>query len=240
MKISGIYKIVNKINKKCYMGASTNIKSRWYSHTYELKSHTHDNIHLQRAWDKYGKENFEFLIIEEIPKEQLTRKDQYYLNLCKDNPTLYYNLVYESGGFLDRSGKNNGFYGKTHTEATREKISKTHKGKKLTDKQKQKISINSNPWNKGGHLSEEIKQKISISKLGKCLSENTKRKISLTLLKTGCLRKKDVYEFKNNITNSIFCGTQYDFIKKYNLCQSNVSRLISKERPSHKNWVLID
>ena len=51
------------------------------------------------------------------------------------------------------SGDNNHFYGKTHSEETKEKISKSNKGKIA--------------WNKGKPLSEETKEKISKSNKGK-------------------------------------------------------------------------
>ena len=182
MKISGIYKIINKVNNKCYIGASNNIYHRWYVHKYELNSKTHDNIHLQRAWGKYGEKNFEFQIIENVCENILAQKEQEYLNICKSNPILYYNLVYEAGGFLDRKGKNNGFYGKHHTEKTKRKISKIHKGKKLTNEQKLKISKNNARFMLGKHHSTETKLKMRKSKIGKKMSENSKKKLSKTLL----------------------------------------------------------
>lgn len=43
--------------------------------------------------------------------------------------------------FGDQSGKNHYMYGKKHSEKTKEKISKSHKGKKLTDEHKEYIII---------------------------------------------------------------------------------------------------
>ena len=34
---SGIYKIVNKVTSKFYIGSSVNFKRRWYMHKFELK-----------------------------------------------------------------------------------------------------------------------------------------------------------------------------------------------------------
>lgn len=68
------------------------------------------------------------------------------------------------------SGKNNGMYGKHHTEETKRKYSEDRKGRKA--------------WNKGLHYitgykhTEEIKQKISKAHLGKKLSEEHKKKLS--------------------------------------------------------------
>lgn len=238
MRISGIYKIVNRINGKSYIGSSVNITFRWYVHKYELNSQIHDNIHLQRAWNKYGKENFNFEIIEEVPQNELLKKEQKYLNECKSNPRLYYNEVYEAGGFIDRKGINNGFYGKTHTKEVREKISKVHKGKIVPKEVKKKISENNARYWKGKHISEETKKKISIGNTGKIRTNEEKEKLKSVMLENRYNISAKNYSFTNRVTNEIYNGTQYDFRKKYNLKQYNVSRLVNKIRPSHKNWIL--
>ena len=63
MKTSGIYKIVNKINGKYYVGSSKNIPVRWSDHKETLNKSSHYNVHLQRSWKKYGNHNFEFVIV---------------------------------------------------------------------------------------------------------------------------------------------------------------------------------
>ena len=65
--ISGIYKIVNIKNGKMYIGSSKNIKRRWSVHKSALKNNRHHSTYLQRAWNKYGKENFVYEVIKEIP-----------------------------------------------------------------------------------------------------------------------------------------------------------------------------
>ena len=66
--ISGIYKIINKVNDKYYVGSSQNIMGlhgRCYDQIRKLNLNQHSNPHLQSAWNKYGKINFVFLIIED-------------------------------------------------------------------------------------------------------------------------------------------------------------------------------
>ena len=61
---SGIYKWVNLVNKKIYVGSSIYLSDRKYSHLICLKKNCHQNIHLQSAFNKYGEQNFKFEIIE--------------------------------------------------------------------------------------------------------------------------------------------------------------------------------
>lgn len=60
----GIYIITNTINNKVYIGRSKDIDSRFSSHKCNLRNNNHINEHLQRAWNKYGEENFKFEILE--------------------------------------------------------------------------------------------------------------------------------------------------------------------------------
>lgn len=89
---AGIYKIINKINKKYYVGSSQNIEHRWIIHRSHLNTQEHINIFLQRAWNKYGADNFEIQIIENCDgytRDQIFMVEQKYLNSL-DNMT--YNL----------------------------------------------------------------------------------------------------------------------------------------------------
>ena len=64
LKKCEVYKITNKINGKFYIGSSINITDRELRHKSDLSCGTHHSKHLQRAYDKYGKENFKFEILE--------------------------------------------------------------------------------------------------------------------------------------------------------------------------------
>lgn len=79
--ISGVYKILNLVNDKFYIGSSKNIYERWDSHKKELRHNCHYNGHLQNAWNKYGEDNFQFIILEKCePEQRLEREDWYIKN----------------------------------------------------------------------------------------------------------------------------------------------------------------
>lgn len=63
---SGIYKITNKLNNKCYIGKSNNIENRFNYHKNNYKCDKEWNKTLYKAFRKYGIENFNFEIIENI------------------------------------------------------------------------------------------------------------------------------------------------------------------------------
>lgn len=76
----GIYRIKNLINNNCYYGSSKDIEKRWKRHKNELNKNKHHNIHLQRAWNKYGNYSFVFEVIEECKVNELLLSEQKYLD----------------------------------------------------------------------------------------------------------------------------------------------------------------
>ena len=82
-KIIGVYQITVKGSiDYIYVGHSINCKQRYHSHKVKLRQNKHSNPILQRLWNKYGIQKFEFKIVERnIPKEQLHIVEQKYIDL---------------------------------------------------------------------------------------------------------------------------------------------------------------
>lgn len=92
-KICGVYKIVNKVNGKLYIGSSKDIYTRWKQHRDKLEKGVHGNTHLQNAWNKYKSDSFEFEVIEECSPEIQFEKEQYYLDTLNPFDEHGYNIV---------------------------------------------------------------------------------------------------------------------------------------------------
>ena len=77
----GIYSITNKINGKMYIGQTINdFEKRWGEHKRELRKNIHCNDKLQRAWNKYGEESFEFEVVHICDElDNLNRLEVYYI-----------------------------------------------------------------------------------------------------------------------------------------------------------------
>ena len=92
----GIYKIVNNINGKVYIGQSVNIKSRWSehkSHAFSPERHSY-NYPIYRAIRKYGLKNFSFEIIELCDKTILNEREQFWIKYYNSIDRNYgYNLI---------------------------------------------------------------------------------------------------------------------------------------------------
>ena len=81
--ICGIYQIINKINKKYYIGSSKNLYNRLHEHFHNLRNNKGHNKHLQNAWNKYSENNFTYNILEFCSEEIRFDREQYYINFLK-------------------------------------------------------------------------------------------------------------------------------------------------------------
>lgn len=90
---SGIYCIINLTNNKRYIGSAVDLKERAQQHYNELQSNKHFNIHLQRAWNLRGENNFSIIILKEY-KSRFKKDSKNYLKLLKEED--YYINLYDS------------------------------------------------------------------------------------------------------------------------------------------------
>ena len=157
---TGIYKIINIENKKVYVGSSVNLKSRKYEHYRNLKNNKHCNTYLQRAYNKYGKDNFKWEVLEYVEynedksmlKKNLLEREQHWIN------------------FLDVCDRKKGYNILTNAGS--------NLGMKVSEetKNKMRVFMSGNKYSLGNILSEDTKRMISENHS----RHNIKRVVNLT------------------------------------------------------------
>jgi len=163
MENIGVYKITNIINNKCYIGSSKTIKKRWYEHKRQLRKNQHHSKALQRAFNKYGENNFVFEILELCEPNELLIIEQKYFDLIKPEY-----IILKTAGRFD---------GYKHTEETKKLLSEISKNQvRVPCAEETKIKIGD--ANRNRVFSDEHKEKLSNARKGKKLSEEQKKKIS--------------------------------------------------------------
>ena len=84
--ICGIYKITCLLNKKIYIGKSTDIGKRWSEHIKSfLEIGTIAKTQLYTEMKKFGAENFTFEVLEEVDKDNLFVKESYWISFFQTN-----------------------------------------------------------------------------------------------------------------------------------------------------------
>ena len=183
---TGIYKIVNQINGKIYVGSALDMLDRWNRHKNQLKSKKHHSKKLQRSYNKHGADNFKYETIEECEKDKLIEKEQYYIDLF-DSYNNGYNCCPKAGSPL----------GVKHTDEARKNMSNSQKGKSGN--------------RKGKKHSQESKNKIKEARKRQVFSKETGKKMSKS--RTGIFegRKNPAY----NPTPVLQYDLKNNFIKEW-------------------------
>lgn len=171
-QICGIYIIKNIINDKVYIGQSVDIYHRWMQHKADLRNGHHHNEHLQRAWNKYGEENFEFRVLTECDESELNNFEKLFIEEYKSHDGCYgYNLTIGGDGCVGLSQESiekmrKSLTGKHLPEDTRKKISEANKGKKKpprSDEHRRNLGKSlkgKKAWNKGVKMDDDFKEKM--------------------------------------------------------------------------------
>jgi len=168
-----IYIILNKINNKIYVGKTKNPKERWQKHLSSARTGIGYFL-IHRALNKYGINNFDFTIIEEVNTEEdaFIREifwiAHYKSNIIKYGDTFGYNLT--DGG--------EGASGHLHSAESKQKMSEASFGKPKSKEHKNALAA----AHLGKILTNEHKENIGLAGLGKKRSEESKQNYSKSKL----------------------------------------------------------
>jgi group I intron endonuclease len=199
---TGVYCILNRVTRKRYVGsAAYSFANRWKTHRKQLRSGCHHSVLLQRAWDKYGEDAFDFLVIQRCVPSCCLAVEQRWMDLLRSSdPGRGFNVSPTAGSRLGNKQSPEAIakisaanLGKVVSSETRAKTSAAlkgkrksaehvaksaaaHRGRKHSEEHKRKIAA----AGRGRTHSLDTKAKIGAAHRGKVLSEETRRKISET------------------------------------------------------------
>ena len=160
---SAIYAIVNNVTCDMYVGSAVVVTRRWATHRRDLAKQCHYNSRLQRAYDKYGKEAFDWEIVQIVgDKNKLITQEQFWID--------FFAPIYNGRPIA------NSPLGTKHSDATRAKMSAAAKKRVFSAEHKQNIS----KAKKGVAISDTQKEQIRLALTGRKLSAETCAKISAT------------------------------------------------------------
>ena len=119
------------------MGKTHNPEGRRKAHLYITSGNTATNKYLiHKAIDKYGKDNFTFQIIEEFEYEKdALEAEKFWIEFFRTDINRFGN---DCGYNLTAGG--DGVSGRKHTQETKDKVSKTNKGRKFSTETRKRMS----------------------------------------------------------------------------------------------------
>ena len=230
--MSGIYRITCKTNSKYYIGQAKKLSQREATHFSCLKHNKHDNRYLQNCYNKYGKEDLTFEILEYCEIYDLDSTEQGYLDkhfgaaLCMNlSPTVKTTKGVFPGQdtrlkmTVAHTGINNSFFGKHHSEESKRKMSVSHK---------LNYELGKPHGRQGKETTESTKQKLRQVNLGKKLSTETKEKIGIHF-------QKD-YVFLNPKQELVRLTNLSKFCIENNLSNSYMTKVHKGTMKQHKGW----
>ena len=156
MPVGYIYRIDNLENGKFYIGQTIQtLQRRWNDHVSDTNNLSDDMV-IHLAMRKYGVNMFTMEPIHTVEcetkielKKQLNELEIQVIEQLRPEYNIAKGGLGHTGVIVRRFGADNHFYGKTHSEETRQRISQNNKGRFL-----------------GIKLSEETKRKMSECKKG--------------------------------------------------------------------------
>lgn len=173
----GIYGIINKINGKVYVGQTgERFLRRYWHHQWKLRDNSHDNMYLQNAWNKYGEDNFDYVVLEVVEDSSLLDELEIkYIDYYKKK-NLSYNMLLGGGGRRGFKMSENAkriiaeknrqhMLGTKHSEATKKKMSETRSGRHInrsTDILNQDIVRNIKLLLISGKSASEVSKELGI------------------------------------------------------------------------------
>lgn len=132
-----IYKIVNIVNGKVYVGQTTKFRKRLSQHFNALSHNNHCSNYLQKSFNKHGVDSFYFEILETVTKENICEREVYWIEkLDSSNRDKGYNILvnapspwYGKRNLLHCLRISEALRGKHHSVETRKKQSLARLGR---------------------------------------------------------------------------------------------------------------
>jgi group I intron endonuclease len=140
--MKGVYRILNMLDGKCYVGSTYDLKAREKVHFSCLRRNCHSVIKLQRAVNKHGLTNFKFEILEVVEsKDELMFQENKWIGEL-NSIHFGYNINWAAPlpDDITRFKISNSESGKVVSDETRKKISATMKGKPKSEQHRKNLS----------------------------------------------------------------------------------------------------
>ena len=177
--LSGIYAL-SFLDVERYLGSSIDIHRRYKQHLNLLKRNAHHNQKLQNYYNKHGEPKLVIIeVVEQATEKEVQDLEQSYLDVLDFSEVCNFSKI-AGGGYLSDEindkrkaslkkffeenpdaicGENNPFYGRRHTQKTKDAIGNANRGLKRSEEWKEQKAADMRS-RRGSLHSEEHKQQL--------------------------------------------------------------------------------
>jgi len=228
----GVYIIRNKITKEYYIGSSRNLKVRFARHKKELRANTHHNVKLQKLYNAYKMQDFEFKVVKYFKTITEARElENKLIKKYKDSQKCL-NLGLQAVG-----GDN-----LTKNPNKKEIVNKIRKGllEKTSSMTKEERKLK---WGRAGsengmfgkHHSQKTKELISKANLGKSRGLGIKKSAQ----GRANIKKAAIKRVKDKDYVNPFTGKHHSTKTKQELSKKAKERYLNGKLPGNARKVLV-
>ena len=206
MQYGYIYMIKNQKNGKKYIGQTNNIKRRWAEHC-NLKRKNNQAINY--AIYKYGKENFNFKIIEKCTQDKMNEREKYWIDRYD---------TYKGNGYNCHIGGSN-YIGDEHPN------SKIDLETAINILENRKNGLSQRELARKFDISQRVIQRIIKGKHGICM-----KMAELGYIFEDISEQKitDIETIKSIIIDRYINKKGYKYlVKKYGIARGNIQKIIN-------------
>jgi group I intron endonuclease len=215
----GVYKITIGPNA-FYFGSSKNLTNRKQQHVNALEKNVHQNLHMQRAWDKH--KDFCFQVLEYCSEEERFDIEQKYID-----------QHFNDENNMNLSPSSFGGCRETLTEEHRKKISVALSGRPKPDSVKEMLRYPRSEETRrkmslaAQNRSSETIEKIRANMTGRVVDAEMRNKIRQSVAR---LTWDDVKEIRRLWSED--CISQSELSSQFGVTKSHISSIVN-----NKTWV---
>lgn len=216
---SGVYEIRNLVNGKRYVGSAADLRKRFKNHRTDLNCGRHGNLHLRRAWAKYGTSSFTFEVLEVCQPNDLLRREQFWIDhydayrsgynrrpRAESNLGIKWPEETRRKMGLAHIGNKNGL-GYRHSAEAKARMSETRKGRRHTEDAKSRMSVAQRALNK--HNGPETRAKLSAATkeqfriLGNPFAGHTHTAETREQIRIKAIKRQSSPEFRKKMSDAV-------------------------------------
>ena len=181
-----IYRITHIDSDKSYVGQTVDLEKRWKEHCLAANNpDRYSGKSLHYAMRKYGLEKFRIDVVEQCDDSQLNDREKFWIKEFRTNVVdggVGFNL--NEGGVCSslwkdkiskaQRGEKSAWFGKKHSDATKEKIRAAHLGRKFTKEHCENISKGKRGQIRHQTPAEREKRRVSLQSYMHAVSQYDK------------------------------------------------------------------